>query len=235
MAPPVDPKIVSKIKKCLALSKSSESHEAAAALRQAQKMMQLHNLDEATVELGAIDEEEVRSTTTATRIKGWEGQLAHIIKTAFGVGLLFTKAYPYGRFTFVGPKSDVLIAKYTFVYLRRLCTAGRRDYLENLKRVEKQLGGWMGRSELTNRADSYAMGWVDVVSTKIETFARPPAQAALIERRVQDASGGRTSKHRSQPEYYGALAKGQEDGRKVSIHRPMETGSNDVPKKLGVI
>src|SRR5690348_8415840 len=35
-----------KIRKCLALSKSANEHEAAAALRQAQKLMQMHDLDE---------------------------------------------------------------------------------------------------------------------------------------------------------------------------------------------
>lgn len=37
-----DQRILERIKKCLALSQSSEPHEAAAALRQAQKLMEMH-------------------------------------------------------------------------------------------------------------------------------------------------------------------------------------------------
>lgn len=44
-------KALDKIKKCLALSKSSNPHEAAAALRQAQKLMHAHDITER--ELGA--------------------------------------------------------------------------------------------------------------------------------------------------------------------------------------
>src|SRR5882724_10574426 len=44
-------RILDKIRKCLALSKSANEHEAAAALRQAQKMMQANGLTEDEVGL----------------------------------------------------------------------------------------------------------------------------------------------------------------------------------------
>ena len=42
-------KILDKIKKCLALASSANEHEAAAALRQAQKLMQAHGLTDQDV------------------------------------------------------------------------------------------------------------------------------------------------------------------------------------------
>ena len=44
-------KIIDKIKKCLALAKSDNPHEAATALRQAQKLMEQHNLTEQDISL----------------------------------------------------------------------------------------------------------------------------------------------------------------------------------------
>lgn len=49
-------KIISKIKKCLALAKSNNPHEAAAALRQARKMMTQYQINEADVLLSDIGE-----------------------------------------------------------------------------------------------------------------------------------------------------------------------------------
>ena len=37
--------VIEKIKKCLALSKSANQHEAATALRQAQSLMEKYNID----------------------------------------------------------------------------------------------------------------------------------------------------------------------------------------------
>ncbi len=44
MEKPVDPKILGKIKKCLALSSSDNPHEAAAAMRQAHALMAAHGV-----------------------------------------------------------------------------------------------------------------------------------------------------------------------------------------------
>ena len=49
-------KILYKIKKCLALSASANEHVAAAALRQAQSVMRLHEDDEAEIEHSKISE-----------------------------------------------------------------------------------------------------------------------------------------------------------------------------------
>ena len=49
-------KIIDKIKKCLALSNSDNPHEAAAGLRQAQKLMQMHGLNELDIELSDVQE-----------------------------------------------------------------------------------------------------------------------------------------------------------------------------------
>lgn len=78
-------RIIDKVKKCIALSKSDNPHEAAAALRQAQALMRKHGIDEAGIaasEISAADVEH-KSGNTA-RPPAWETMLMMLIGTAFG-------------------------------------------------------------------------------------------------------------------------------------------------------
>ena len=59
-------RIIDKVKKCIALSKSDNPHEAAAALRQAQALMRKHGIDEAGIaasEISAADVEHKSGNT----------------------------------------------------------------------------------------------------------------------------------------------------------------------------
>ena len=49
-------RILEKIKKCLALSKSANEHEAAQALKQAQALMREYGITDIEVELSAVKE-----------------------------------------------------------------------------------------------------------------------------------------------------------------------------------
>ncbi len=49
-------RILEKIKKCLALSKSANEHEAAQALKQAQALMREYGITDIEVELSAVTE-----------------------------------------------------------------------------------------------------------------------------------------------------------------------------------
>ncbi len=62
-----------KIKKCLALSRSANEHEAAAALRQAQALMREHGLREKDVSLADVAEVKVKACSTAAN--AWELRL----------------------------------------------------------------------------------------------------------------------------------------------------------------
>ena len=48
---------IAKIKKCLALGRSAQPHEAGAAMRQAQKLMQAHSITDLDIEHSDIKEE----------------------------------------------------------------------------------------------------------------------------------------------------------------------------------
>lgn len=73
---------LAKIKKCLALSHSSEAHEAAAAMRQAQKLMAQFGLSERDVSLADVHEASARAASPA--VNAWEASLARVCADAFG-------------------------------------------------------------------------------------------------------------------------------------------------------
>ena len=130
----IDPRILGKIKKCLALAASSNANEAATALRQAQKMMEQHNVDQTTVELGVIATEEVDSICTSTKIKPWEGDLANIVRSSFGLELLWNaRTGRFGAFMFIGPEHDLALGIWTFTHIRRCCMKARQEFMDQRK------------------------------------------------------------------------------------------------------
>ncbi|WP_375139129.1 DUF2786 domain-containing protein [Pseudomonas entomophila] len=83
-------RVIRKIKRCLALSASSNETEATTAMRQAQALMREYRLTEVDVRLsdvGEVDSKEYRITRRPT----WDRQLSAIVARAFGVRPLDVK------------------------------------------------------------------------------------------------------------------------------------------------
>ena len=77
-------RVIRKIKRCLALSKSSNENEAATAMRQAQSLMREYRLTEMDVRLNDVGEVE-SDKARAHRRPTWDRHLGAIIAEAFGV------------------------------------------------------------------------------------------------------------------------------------------------------
>jgi hypothetical protein len=169
-----------KIKKCLALSRSANEHEAAAALRQAQALMREHGLREQDVSLADVTEVRVKACSTAAN--AWELRLVGVIADAFGCetfGQLegrFNDAGNYVRtrhWVFVGMQAAPSVAGYACEVLLRQCAKSRLAHIakqpKNCKPITK-----------TARGDAFAMGWVIAASQLVERFAQPEADKALL-------------------------------------------------------
>lgn len=81
---------VAKIRKCLNLARSAEAHEAAAALRQAQKLMAGFEIAEHELADAGVDEAWVKSSASA-RPARFEVRLASMVAGAFGCEIVFTR------------------------------------------------------------------------------------------------------------------------------------------------
>jgi hypothetical protein len=81
-------KIMDKIRKCLALSQSANEHEAAAALRQAKKLMEAHNISAEDVKAAEVSEARVKAGACRNPV-AWEGNLALTTGAVFNCTVIF--------------------------------------------------------------------------------------------------------------------------------------------------
>lgn len=203
-------KILARIRKCLALSKSPEPHEAAAALRQAQKLMQMYDLTERDVALAEV----VTHTVTVGRMytpAAWMVGLINVVGEAFGVKPVYERNLFESSaviFIGVGPSADV--AAYTFAVLRRKCTRARTEHYRALRGA---------RAHRIARADAYALGWVTAVYQPVRAFAQHVPDLVhtyLAQRRANLPTLKGTDRAAGKYEHDAEL--GYRDGEGVALH-----------------
>jgi hypothetical protein len=164
-------KAIEKIRKCLALAGSSNPHEAAAAMRQAQALMEKFQVDSADLLAAEATEEGCRSGAKS-RPASWETSLANLVSKAFGCHLLFEETWSAGSWKFIGVAPGPEIASYTMAVLLREVRKARNSYIaEKLKRCKT--------ATKTKRADLFCNGWVRAVWEKVHAFAGEKPQAAI--------------------------------------------------------
>lgn len=160
-------RVIRKIKRCLALSKSSNENEAATAMRQAQALMREYRLTELDVRLS--DVEEVQSEKSrATRRPAWDRHLSAIVARVFGCRPLSyrhwcdTSGRMVERALFVGVTPAPQIAMYAYEALLAKLTQARRDYVSRV-RSGKSRSAYSPETA----GDHFAIAWVSVVHGKI--------------------------------------------------------------------
>lgn len=168
-------KIIDKIRKCLALSKSANEHEAAAALRQAQKLMAANSVTVDDIQAAEVSEHAAKSAATA-KPAVWEALLANKIARAFGCELIFARPWLQrtAEYRFIGCGSAPEVAGYAFSVLQRQARSARQEYIKTqLKRCKS--------ATKTRRADLFSEGWVTAVAGKISAFAGTESESAAIQ------------------------------------------------------
>lgn len=226
-------KALDKIKKCLRLAKSSNEHEAAAALRQARKLMEAMNISDADVAASEASEARAKSGASTNPV-AWESQLAHLVADVLGCSVIFFEQNPIerkwdgarpGEWTFIGCGPSAEIATHAFTVLYRRLKAARADYIATkLKRC--------GPSSKRRRADLYCLGWVHAVHSKVEKLALSETEVAAI-----TAYRGRYVTENFKPLVRGSGRASENDirngviaGSQVDLHNPISGGRS--PEQL---
>lgn len=165
-------KALDKIKKCLALSRSANEHEAAQALKHAQALMAQYGVNESDVALADVGECERKAPKTAPK---WHWRLVHLCGRAFGCDRWHNTRFTGGSFVFCGLGGRAELAAYAYEVLLRRLKAARRQYIKTaLSRVRTS-------RIKTARADQFCEGWVSRVRDTVQDFARPAAETELLE------------------------------------------------------
>lgn len=152
--------IIAKIRKCLALSKSANEHEAAAALAKAHALMAEHNITTEAVALADVSTARTKARNTS-RIPEWQSMLITTIWHVFQVYPLLA-VDPKTRcneiiWIGVGPAAEV--AAYAYQVVDRKIRADRKTYLETILKRSKAK---------TARADAYCLGWINAIAIKVK-------------------------------------------------------------------
>lgn len=211
--------VLEKIKKCLRLAKSANEHEAAAALRQAQKLMELYRVSDAEV-LAAGVCEDAANAGASKRPCVWETVLASTVSDAFGCHLVFTSQWGTGYWKFIGVGANADIAKYAFAVLLRQLRSCRQIFIKSeCKRLKT--------ASKTRRADLFCDAWVRAVADKAEAMAGQDGDRAAIDAYLlhhypdlkKMASRDRNEGRNLRDKDWGAVHAGAEAGRRARLNR----------------
>lgn len=175
----IDRALFARIRKCLALARSANEHEAANALAKARALMAEHGITDADLALAEVEEAAARGSRTQ-RPARWESMLCAAVRRALNVEVVVDEALDRRYF---GRGATPEIAAYAFVSLFRHLKRARAAY------IAQKLGRCRpGRKRI--RADAFCEGWVSAVYRQIADLhpARDPDATigAYIARRYGD-------------------------------------------------
>ncbi|MGC6405228.1 DUF2786 domain-containing protein [Bisgaard Taxon 45] len=214
-------KLLKKIKKLLALSKSNNPHEAAKALEMAQKLMAEHDVNSIDVEISESDSKQKFSRKTGQYVHA----LASLIERVFGVEAYFSDrtnniSDQKVHAVFFGQEERPIIASYCFDVLYRQLQQARKAFIATQSKRLK-------RSTLIARADNYCLGWVHGVYKTVQDFVLTPEEKGKMERyknqlheklNLREAKARKVGDTRERNGDESGL-RGYLDGKKVKLNR----------------
>ncbi len=221
----MDTKLIEKIKKLLALSESSNKHEAELSMLKAQELLAKHKLSLKEVREFNIADNAIKENITKisfTKAK-WKANLARLIADNFGCELYFKTKYSH-TITYLGREEDITVCNIVLEYaIDCIDSAVKRIKYEYVKY------GYSTRG-LEN---DYAIGFINGLHEKFEAQKKANQEWGLVlvkDQEVIDAYKQikfRKRKVNTSTQFQGhskAYEKGHEDGEKFSISDKITEG-----------
>lgn len=226
-----DENILRKIKKCLRLAASSNEHEAAAAIRQAQALMAKHGFNQDDVAIGDITEAGAKAGAL-TRPSLWEWRLSGMIARAFRCKLIHSRHGQTAHWVFVGSGANPEVAGHAFAQLYRQLKRARQEYIDTHCRRVKA-------TTKTKRADMFCRGWVSAVANQVNLHAGKNPDEALIDTYLEKTRGelgklGTTDRHKGKKPNLSdskAFHHGRKTGQPAQLHHGV-AGTNTLQLTL---
>lgn len=226
-------RIIKKIKKCLALGKSCEPHEAALAMKRAQELMAKHGITADDVSLAGISRKDA-FMSGAQNPPRFLYYLTGMVSDVFGCDVVLTGGYDrrkggYTNASFIGFGPAPEIAAYTFSVLNKQLVRGRQAYLSTL-------GKRLKRGTKTRRGNLWAEAWVRAASKKAVRLSLGRDKEELI-RKWKDREYGvledakpRGTQFMGRGDY-DAVRRGIEAGLEASLNHGVD-GSGNEPARI---
>ncbi len=207
-----------KIKKCLALAESTNPNESESALRQARKLMEKYQLEMSDVDSSRADEY-VHQVGRATRQSAqWVRMLGVVVAESMGCICFFRSGARGQALIFIGSVGSGELAAYAYDVLSRQLQVMKKQYLDGLPDF--------GRAYKRKMGTLYAEGWIAGIANRVQQFAGMDEQTdkavtAYCDKHYPDVSISDFKRRKVSRDEYEASLAGQDDGGKVSLHRPM--------------
>lgn len=229
-------KIIERVQKLLALSKSNNKHESIAAAGAANKLIDQYRLSVADLEVqGEVIEpieEDLGYIYETGKLTPWKHLLMHRLISHYGLACFNNATYLTGRlvsrFKVIGRKSDITVAKYMFVWLTTEC--------QRLANVEAK---GRGRIYVSSYCEGFVSGVADQLKASRVEVQKDATSAAivLVNSRTEEAKNFMNSLHNLRDNKavsqrrvnYGAFAQGQKQGQSLHLGQSL---SNTAPKLL---
>ena len=230
--------VIEKVQKLLALSKSSNINEAAAASAAANKLIDQYRLSQADLELqGEASEpyeEDGSYIYESGKITRWKQSLVQCLVKHYGLYVWNDTYYPQGRqvsrYRLVGRKSDITVAKYMFAWLTMECQRLADLYAKGMGRVyvASYCAGFVSgvslqlnasRQDIQNQASSGALVKINARSSEAEAYLKA-FRTNLVTRKTYSAA--QTN--------YQAFAEGKVSGQNLHLGSSLPGAA---PKMLG--
>lgn len=222
--------VMRRLRKIMALSKSSNPGEASAALHQAQVLMAKHNLTAQAVEQSEITESTVK--TSGSDLPEWESHLAVVVSNALGVEILVESQRKQrglrrknASIVFVGKGCSTQIAAYSYSVLKK-------QMLADLQTLMNKAGANLGvkvtilKTSPAQR-NAYALGWCQAAYNKVRAI-KPGMDPCVTEYVKQRSSGEqakiRDSKKMSDERKAAFASLGYEHGKNARLNAAMNNG-----------
>ncbi len=215
-------KIIERVRKLLALSNSSNEHEAALAAAHAQRLLAQHNLAMSELEVKEEGAGEVE-LIVAKVVPKWILFLFSIVTNAFDCSPVITTSESGSRLRFIGVGEDPAVAVCTFQYLMKELRRLASLYLRFLETSKGKITRPSDRSRIRN---SYLLGGIQGVKhsmsaqkakTPTTSLALVPVKNALVEQYMeQNFSELRTRQTRKSSIITSAFNQGRHDGLHIS-------------------
>jgi len=216
---------IDKIKKCLALSQSSNPNEAAQAVKHAQALMRQYGVDEALIVDADLDEVAVATRSrSARRPSHWESRLVTMVGKTFGCRLMFLPARGGGGYHYIGLRERAAVAGYTATVLLRQLRAARVKHVA----AEKSIRGRVSRRTAQALGDAFCVGWLWQISKQVTEFANPKTVDSAIDARIASRCGDQVTKSGTFKSQYdhASMVAGLRAADGVSLHRPVHRGKD---------
>lgn len=170
-----------KVLACLRMAESATSnpHEAAAAMRQAQALMQRYGLDEGDLAAGKVAFESAPTRQRGAVVPQSLACLAEVVANTYSCRVVQTRGELRTQLVFAGSPARARVAAYAFAVLRRVMD---KDRLAHTRRVVK-------RDRKAARGEQFALGWVAAVRMNLPKQEMGESEAREIDLAIRQAMG----------------------------------------------